>query len=197
MYYHRRRSEFQMTMTRLFVLGFLFAVFAGAVANAAEVDMLLRERCRKSECTFTKIINKRTVKKNATGTMVEVKSRSVVVPIPANTADPASMPVPENFGLVRVSYAHCSTEKPALIVYDDKKFRARLLNIGETPRKSLVDSHIEYWAVCHDRIVSVADVLGGALAKSASDLGYHEASETGRSLRKFRTKEKAFRFFGM
>ena len=85
-----------MTMTRLFVLGFLFTVFAGAAANAAEVDMLLRERCRKSECTFTKIINKRTVKKNATGTMVEVKSRSVVVPIPANTADPASMPVPHH-----------------------------------------------------------------------------------------------------
>lgn len=187
-----------MSATRLFVPGLVLAVLAGTVARAAatETDMLLRERCHKGECAFTKIINKRTVEEKAAGHMVEVRSRSVVVPVPDKVSDPATMPAPDHFGLVRVSYVFCSTQKPGVIVYDNKRFRARVLNIGEAPRPGLIDSHIEYWAACHNRIVSVADVESGALAKSAKELGYHEV-QAKHTRRKFRTKKKAFKFFGL
>lgn len=185
-----------MSVTRLFVLGVWSAAFAGAamqVATAAP-EMLLRERCHKSECGFTKIVTTKTVGRNAAGYMLQVKSRSVVVPL---KGAPDAMPTPESFGLVRVSYAFCSTQKPAVIFYKGEQFRVRLLNMIEPPAGDLINAHIEYWAVCHKQVFSVADVADGAAAKAAGDLGYREPGDVKRALRRYSSKKKAFRFFGL
>lgn len=163
---------------------------------AAQPEMLLRERCRKDECTFTKIVTKRQIAKNAQGQMIEVKSRSVVVPVAKGT-DPQAVPSPDSFGLVRVSYVYCSTQKPAVIFYDDKKFYAHMLNIGAVPAGYAVNSQIEYWAACHDRIVSVNEVMEGRLAKDAEKLGYRPLPAEDIRRRDFRTKKRAFRFLGL
>lgn len=163
---------------------------------AAQPEMLLRERCQQGECSFTKIVSKRQAGKNAQGLMIEVKSRSVVVPAGKNT-DPSSVPTPDSFGLVRVSYAFCSTQKPAVIFYDDKRFYAHMLNVGEVPAGYAVNSQIEYWAACHDRIVSVNEVMEGRLAKDAEKLGYTKLPDNEIIQRDFRTKRRAFRFFGL
>ncbi|HVT55256.1 MAG TPA: hypothetical protein VHD34_04315 [Xanthobacteraceae bacterium] len=181
-------------LKHLFVALFLFA--SAAPAGAAP-DMFLRERCHRGECSFTRIIQTKTIGKNAGGYMLEVKARSASLRIPPKADDPSTMKPPKNYGLVRVLYVYCSTEKPALIFYDDKKFYAHLLKIGEPAAGYEIDSHIEYWAVCHDKIVSVADVAEGKLAKEAADLGYGKFPENWGRQRDFRTKKKAFRSFGL
>lgn len=181
----------------------LFRVFLAAICLtlaspllAGTVDLRLRERCHAGECTFTNIIATRTIDKNAGGYLMEVKARSASLRIPPKADDPSTMKPPKNYGLVRVLYIYCSTEKPALIFYD-KKFYAHLLKIGEKASGYEIDSHIEYWAVCHDKIVSVADVAEGKLAKEAADLGYKNFPENWGTQRDFRTKKRAFRFFGL
>lgn len=165
---------------------------------AGTVDIRLRERCHRGECTFTNIIATRTIGKNAGGYMMEVKARSATLPIPKKKADdPSSMKEPKNYGLVRVVYIYCSTSKPALIFYDNTKFYAHLLKIGERPAGYEIDSHIEYWAVCHDKVVSVADVTNGGLANEAAGLGYGNFPERWGRQRDFSNKKKAFRYFGL
>jgi hypothetical protein len=182
----------------------LFRVFLAAICltlasplSAATVDIRLRERCHQGECTFTNIIATRTIGKNDGGRMMEVKARSATLPIPKKRADdPSTMKEPKNYGLVRVVYVYCSTSMPALIFYD-KKFYAHLLKIGARPAGNEIDSHIEYWAVCHGKVVTVADVTDGGLAKEAADLGYGNFPEKWGQQRSFRTKQKAFGFFGL
>jgi hypothetical protein len=175
----------------------LLLIASVAPLHAAR-EMLLRGRCQQGECSFTQIIQTKTIGKNADGYMLEVKARSATLPIPAKKEnDPSTMKPPKNFGLVRVVYTFCSAAKPALIFYDNKKFYAHFLKIGETPAGYEIDSHIEYWAACHDKVVSVADVTEGKLAKEAADLGYGKFPENWGGQREFRTKKKAFRFFGL
>lgn len=174
---------------------FLFALLSQPVFAARE--MLLRERCHQGECTFTKIIQTKTIGKNAGGYMLEVKTRSVVVRAPKGGGEPQKIPEAGSFGLVRVSYAYCSTQRPAVIFYDSRKFYAHLLNVGEPPAGYEIDSHIEYWAACHDKIVSANDVADGKLAKDAADLGYGKFPENWGKQREFRSKKKAFRYFGL
>ncbi len=173
---------------------FLVALLSQPVFAAQE--MLLRERCHQGECTFTKIIQTKTVGKNAGGYLLEVKARSVVVRAPKGGGEPEKIPEAGSFGLVRVSYAYCSAQKPAVIFYDNRKFYAHLLNVGETPAGYEIDSHIEYWAACHDKIVRVGDVMEGKLAKDAANLGYEKFPDNWGKQREFRSKAKAFRFFG-
>ena len=182
-------------MKKQLASAFVISALAGPLL-AAQPEMLLRERCQQGECTFTKIVTKRPIGKNAQGTMIEVKSRSVVVPA-AKNVDPSSVPTPDSFGLVRVSYAFCSTQKPAIVFYDSKKFYAHMLNVGEAPAGYAVNSQIEYWAACHDRIVSVNEVTEGRLAKDAEKLGYTKLPEGDIVQRDFRNKKRAFRFFGL
>jgi hypothetical protein len=172
-------------------------LFAFAVPLQAAQEMLLRERCHQGECTFTKIIQTKTIGKNAGGYLLEVKTRSVVVRAPKGGGEPQNIPEAGSFGLVRVNYAYCSTQKPAVIFYDSSKFYAHLLKVGEAPAGYEINSHIEYWAVCHSKIVSVADVTDGGLAKEAAELGYGKFPENWGTQRDFRYKKKAFRFFGL
>lgn len=172
-------------------------LFAFAVPLQAAQEILLRERCHQGECTFTKIIQTKTIGKNADGYLLEIKTRSVVVRAPKGGGEPQNIPEAGSFGLVRVNYAYCSTQKPAVIFYDSRKFYAHFLKVGEAPPGSEIDSHIEYWAACHDKIVSVGDVADGKLAKDAADLGYGKFPDNWGRQREFRTKKKAFRYFGL
>jgi hypothetical protein len=174
---------------------FLF-VFAAEPACAAK-EMLLRERCHQGECTFAKIIQTKTIGKNAEGYLLEVKSRSVVVRAPKGGGEPEKIPDAGSFGLVRVSYAYCSKQKPAVIFYDSRKFYAHLLRVGESPAGFEINSHIEYWAACHDKIVSARDVTDDTLTKDAIGLGYEKFPEKWGKQVEFRSKKKAFRYFGL
>ena len=184
-----------MNMTKSFMFGCL-AMVLGAGSLLAAPEILLRGRCHQGECTFTKIIQTKTIGKNADGYLLEVKARSVVVRAPKDGGEPEKIPEAGSFGLVRVSYAYCSTQKPAVIFYDNRKFYAHLLNVGETSAGYEIDSHIEYWAACHDKIVSASDVSDGKLAKDAADLGYGKFPDNWGRQGEFRSKKKAFRYFG-
>jgi hypothetical protein len=173
----------------------LFVAFAAQPVFAAQ-EMLLRERCHQGECTFTKIIQTKTIGKNDGGYLLEVKARSVVVWAPKGGGEPEKVPEAGSFGLVRVSYAYCSTQKSAVIFYDSRKFYAHLLNIGEAPAGYEIDSHIEYWAACHNKIVGVGELTDGKLAKDAADLGYGKFPDDWGRQREFRNKKKAFQYFG-
>jgi hypothetical protein len=181
-------------------LGFalLLGTFVSGPASAeAAPEMLLRGRCNQGECSFTKIISTQTIGKNDAGYMLLVKERSAIVTTSKNDSNPENVKAPKYFGLVKVGNIFCSTQKPATIFYSDKRFYAHVLNIGEPAPGFAVDSHIEYWAACHNRIVSVSDVMGGALVKDAAALGYHKVPEANQGQYDFRSRKKAFRFFGL
>jgi hypothetical protein len=197
--FHRAGSlSFRFQSTIMPKYWFAAFLLIASIAPLHAREMLLRERCHQGECTFAQIIQTKTIGKNADGYMLEVKARSATLSIPAKRADdPYSMKPPKNYGLVRVVYVYCSKEKPAMIFYDNAKFYVHLFKIGEPAAGYEIDSHIEYWAACHNKVVSVADVAEGKLAKEAADLGYGKFPENWGKQREFRTKKKAFRFFGL
>jgi hypothetical protein len=182
-----------MPMNPRFCFAALFlAAFATQPVFAAQ-EMLLRERCHQGECTFTKIIQTKRIKSNAGGYLLEVKARSATV---REKNDSRGEPrLPKNFGFVRVTYMYCSKEKPALI-FSDSKFYAHLLKIGETPAGYEIDSQIEYWAACENKVVNVGDLMEGKLAKDAADLGYGKFPDNWGKQREFRNRKKAFQYFG-
>jgi hypothetical protein len=184
-------------LKKLSVAGSLIlAVFAGKAAFAGN-ERLLRGRCHQGECSFTKVVSTQTVGKNDAGYMLLIKERSAIVNLSAKDPDPEKVKPPKYFGLVKVSFAFCSTQRPAIIFYSDGKFYAHVLNIGESASDFAVRSHVEYWAVCHEKVVSVSDVMSDALAKEARDLGYKKVPEAEKVRYSFRTRAKAFRFFGL
>lgn len=187
-----------MNAHRLLAGCLLLALAGGEFsARAAGSEMLLRGRCQQGECSFTKIVSTQTIGKSDAGYMLLVKERSAIVTLSSKDTISDDAKLPKYFGLVKVSYAFCSTQKPAIIFYSGGRFYAHVLNIGEPPVGSAVDSHIEYWAACHEKIVSVSDVMGDALAKQARELGYHKIPEAYQAQYDFRNRKKAFRFFGM
>jgi len=184
-------------LKKLSVAGSLIlAAFAGGAALASN-EMLLRGRCHQGECSFTKIVSIQSIGKNAAGHMLLVEERSAIVTLSAKDLDPDNVKPPKYFGLVKVSFAFCSTQKPAIIFYSDGKFYAHILNIGEPASDVAVHSHIEYWAVCHEKVVSFRDVMSDALANEAHQLGYKKVPEAEKARYSFRTRALAFRFFGL
>ncbi len=188
-----------MTNHRLLAGCLLLAAIAGGEvsARAAAPEMLLRGRCQQGECPFTKIVSTQTIGKNDAGYMLLVKERSAIVTLSSKDTDAANVKLPKYFGLVKVSHAFCSTQKPAIIFYSAGRFYAHVLNIGEPAPGFAADSHIEYWAVCHEKIVGVSDVMSDALTKQAHELGYHKVPEASQAQYDFRSRKKAFRFFGL
>ena len=53
---------------------------------------------------------------------------------------------PKFFGLVKVSYAFCSTERPAFVFYSDGKFFAHVLNVGDPTGVSGYNASLYGWA---------------------------------------------------
>ena len=180
-----------------FTLLFTALACGAAIAQAAAPEMLLRGRCHQGGCSFTKIVSTQTIGKNDSGYMLLVKERSAIATRSNKDTAAENVKVPEYFGLVKVVYAFCSTRKPAMVFYFDRRFYAHVLNVGEPASSATIDSHIEYWAVCHKKIVSVSDVTSDALAKQARELGYQKVPEANQPQYEFRSRRKAFRFFGL
>lgn len=182
----------------LFSAAFLNASLAAALAAQAP-PMLIRGRCHMGECSFTEIVNTKTVAARTGGALVAAKERSAVVKAPVKNGEPQYNLVqpPKFFGLVKVSYAFCSTERPAFVFYLDGKFVAHVLNVGDTAGVSgyNTDSHLLYWAICHQKVLRVEDLAGEELAKEALALGYHKVQEAEQGQFEFKNRRKMLGFF--
>jgi len=179
---------------------FLLASLAAALAATPE-PVLVPGRCNMGECSFTEIIATVTAGARTGGTLIAAKERSAVVKAPLKDGVPQYDKVkpPKFFGLVKVSYAFCSTERPAFVFYADGKFYAHVLDVGDTGGVSgfNTDSHLLYWAICHKKVLREADLSSDELAKQASELGYHKVKEAEKGQYQFNSKQKMMQFFGL
>jgi hypothetical protein len=179
----------------LFSTAFLSASWAAAFA----APMLVHGRCHMGECSFTEIVTTKTVAARTGGTLVAANERSAVVKAPVKNGEPQYNLVepPKFFGLVKVSYAFCSTERPAFVFYSDGKFIAHVLNVGDTAGVSgyNTDSHLLYWAICHKKVLREEDLAGEGLAKEALELGYHKVPEAEQGQYEFKNRRKMLGFF--
>jgi hypothetical protein len=179
---------------------FLFASLSAAPAATPE-PMLIHGRCHMGECSFTEIIATTTAGERPGGKLLAAKERSAVVKAPVVNGEPQYEKVkpPKFFGLVKVSYAFCSTERPAFVFYADGKFLAHVLDVGDTAGVSgyNTDSHLLYWAICHRKVLREADLSSEDLAKQAQQLGYHKVPEAEKGQYQFKNKQKMLGFFGL
>ncbi|HLL27162.1 MAG TPA: hypothetical protein VKT73_05880 [Xanthobacteraceae bacterium] len=168
---------------------------------ALAAPMLVRGRCHMGECSFTEIVNTKTVAARTGGALVAAKERSAVVKAPVKNGEPQYDEVqpPKFFGLIKVSYAFCSTERPAFVFYSDGKFYAHVLDVGDPSSVAgyNTDSHLLYWAICHQKVIRVDDLSSEALAKQAQDLGYHKVPEAEKGQYEFKNRRRMTRFFGL
>ncbi len=178
----------------------LSAVLIGASLTAAfAAPILVRGRCHMGECSFTEIVTTKTVAARTGGTLVAAKERSAVVKAPVKNGEPQYDQVqpPKFFGLVKVSYAFCSTERPAFVFYSDGKFVAHVLNVGDSAGVSgyNTDSHLLYWAICHQKVLREGDLSSEEVAKQAQELGYHKVPEAEQGQYEFKNRRKMMGFF--
>jgi hypothetical protein len=184
-------------------IALLWMLLFGALAAfaLAPPPMLIRGRCHMGECSFTEIETTKTVAARPGGALVSAKERSAVVTAPVKNGEPQYNLVepPKYLGLVKVSYAFCSTERPAFVFYADGKFYAHVLNVGDATGVSgyNTDSHLLYWAICHQKLWRVEDLAGEDVAKEALALGYHKVPEAEKGQYEFRNRRKMLRFFGL
>ncbi len=189
-----------MRFTIVFMWILLFGSLASALA-AQSPPMLIRGRCHMDECSFTEIVKTKTVGARPGGALVSAQERSAVVKAPMKNGEPQYNLVepPKFFGLVKVSYAFCSTERPAFVFYADGKFFAHVLNVGDPTGVSgyNTDSHLLYWAICHQKILREEDLAGEGVAKQAQELGYHKVREADKGQYEFKSRRRMLRFFGL
>jgi hypothetical protein len=163
--------------------------------------LLVHGRCHMGECSFTEIESTKTIAARPGGQLVAAKERSAVVKAPVKNGEPRYDLVqpPKFLGLVKLSYAFCSTERPAFVFYLDGRFHAHVLNVGDSTGVSgyNTDSHLLYWAICHQKTVRAEDLAGEALAKEAQALGYHKLPEAEKGQYEFRNRRKMMGFFGL
>jgi hypothetical protein len=170
-----------------------------SLAAALAAPMLVHGRCHMGECSFTEIVTTKTVAARPGGALVSANERSAVVKAPVKNGEPQYNLVepPKYFGLVKVSYAFCSTERPAFVFYSDGKFYAHVLNVGDTAGVSgyNTDSHLLYWAICHKKVLREEDLASEAVAKQALELGYHKVPEAEQGQYEFKNRRKMLGFF--
>jgi hypothetical protein len=184
-----------------------FALLAGLLLlpalglAATPPPVLVAGRCNMGECSFTQIIATVKTGTRPGGTLIAAKERSAVVKAPIKDGQPQYDKVkpPKFFGLVKVSYAFCSTEKPAFVFYADGKFHAHVLDIGDTSGVSgfNTDSHLLYWAICHNKVIHETDLASPELAQEALSLGYHKVKEAEKGEYRFKSRQKMMQFFGL
>ena len=189
-----------MWLERILFSAALIGASPAALA-AQPPPMLVHGRCHMGECSFTEIESTKTIAARPGGQLVSAKERSAVVKAPVKNGEPRYDLVqpPKFFGLVKLSYAFCSTERPAFVFYLDGRFHAHVLNVGDATGVSgyNTDSHLLYWAICHQKAVRVEDLAGEAVAKEAQALGYHKVPEAEKGQYEFRNWRKMLRFFGL
>jgi len=177
---------------------FLSASIGAALAISSPV--LIAGRCHMGECSFTEIVNTKTIAARPGGTLISAKERSAVVKAPVKDGEPQYELVqpPKFFGLVKVSYAYCSTDRPAFVFYDNGKFYAHVLNVGDPTGVSgyNTDSHLLYWAICHEKFLRVNDLASEEVAKRAQELGYHKVPAADKGQYEFKSRRRMLRFFG-
>jgi hypothetical protein len=192
---------FPMWLKRILTSAVLISASLAAAFAAYGPTMLVHGRCHRGECSFTEIVSTNTVAARPGGALVAAKERSAVVTAPVKDGAPQYNLVepPKFFGLVKVSYAFCSTERPAFVFYSEGKFHAHVLNVGDASGIAgyNTDSHLLYWAICHQKILQVPDLSSEAVAKQALDLGYHKVDEAEHGQYDFRNKRKMMQFFGL
>jgi hypothetical protein len=185
---------------RISIFAFLMLASAASFA-AAPPPMLIHGRCHMGECSFTEIIASTTAAARPGGELIAAKERSAVVKAPVKNGEPQYDKVesPKFFGLVKVSYAFCSTEQPAFVFYADGRFYAHVLDVGDPNAVSgfNTDSHLLYWAICHKKVLREADLTSEAVAKEASALGYHKVKGAEKGQYRFSNRRKMLRFFGL
>jgi len=186
-------------MRLILAISGLSLAFAGAALAIS--PMLIHGRCHMGECSFTEIIQTKTIAGRTGGHLISAKERSAVVKAPVKNGEPQYDQVkpPKFFGLVKVSYAFCSTERPAFVFYADGRFHAHVLDVGDTSGVSgyNTDSHLLYWAICHEKVLQVDDLASEELAKQASALGYHKVREAEKGQYEFKSQRRMMRFFGL
>ena len=179
----------------------LFCAACLGAAPAAAEPMLVQGRCHMGECSFTELISFKTVGAREGGTLIAAKERSAVVKAPVKDGEPQYHLVkpPKFLGIVKVSYAFCATEKPAFIFYSDGKFIAHVLDVGMPNGVSgyNTDSHLLYWAICHQKILRAEELSSEALAQEAQKLGYHKVAEAEQGQYEFKNWRRVRRFFGI
>jgi hypothetical protein len=183
-----------------FTIALMWILLLAAAARAAPAEpMLVQGRCHMGECSFTEIVTTKTVAARPGGALVSAKERSAVVKAPVKNGEPQYDLVrpPKYFGLVKVSYAFCSTERPAFVFYLDGKFHAHVLNVGDPNSVSgyNTDSHLLYWAICHQKVLRVGDLSSEELAKQALALGYQKVHEAEQGQFEFKNRRKMMGFF--
>jgi hypothetical protein len=184
----------------LFSTAFIGASLAAALAKYGPT-MLIHGRCHMDECSFTEIVATKTVGARTGGALISAVERSAVVKAPMKNGEPQYNLVkpPQYFGIAKVSYAFCSTERPAFVFYKDGKFYAHVLNVGDSAGVSgfNTDSHLLYWAICHQKILREDELAGEAVAKQAQELGYHKVPEADKGQYEFKSRGRMLRFFGL
>ena len=178
-----------------------FAAFLGATSAAAAGSMLVAGRCHMGECSFTEILVTKTIASREGGSLVAAKERSAVVKAPIKDGEPQYHLVkpPKFLGIVKVIYAFCSTELPTYVFYSDKKFYVHVLNVGDPTGFSgyNIDSHILYWAICHQKIVRADELASPALAKEAREFGYRKVDAAENGQYEFRNWGRVRRFLSL
>ena len=186
-----------MQLTRIALL----AALLGAASAAAAAPMLVAGRCHMGECSFTEILNTKTIASREGGALVAAKERSAVVKAPIKDGEPQYNLVkpPKFLGIVKLSYAFCSRDLPTFVFYSDKKFYVHVLNVGDPTGVSgyNTDSHLLYWAICHEKVLRADELSSEALAAEAKKLGYHkvDAAESGQY--EFRNWGRVRRFLSL
>jgi hypothetical protein len=192
---------FRMWLKRsLSSAAFICVTLAAALAVQAP-PMLIHGRCHMGECSFTEIVTTKTVGARTGGALVAAKERSAVVTAPVKNGEPQYNLVqpPKYLGLVKVSYAFCSTERPAFVFYSNGKFYAHVLNVGDPAGVSgyNTDSHLLYWAICHQKVLREEELTGEGLAKQAQELGYRKVQEADKGQYEFKSRRRMLGFFGL
>jgi hypothetical protein len=62
---------------------------------------------------------------------------------------------------------------------------------------SHTDSHLLYWAICHQKILREDELASEAVAKQAQVLGYHKVPEADKGQYEFKSRQRMLRFFGL
>jgi hypothetical protein len=134
------------------------------LAQPAFAEVILQEYCRQGGCFQTKFIRKTASQQSATGTFytIETASRSW-----RDTEQPRN-----NWSEPNISYANCSTTRPAYIFRTEDTYYVHRLNPGSSFDPFFIQASQEmYWVTCHN-FVGPFRGPNTSMTERARQLGY-------------------------
>ena len=163
--------------------------------------LVVNGRCHMGSCSFIEVLGIRELSRNDFGTLVEVRERSQVVEAPVINDDTRYelVRIPKFSGPTSTGYAFCSLKLPAVVFYNEEQqaFYVDVLSPSE-PASIFgynTSSYLYYWAICHNRRVTEAELGGEDLTRDAKVLGYHKLSDGTVGQFSFRTRNLLYEFF--